>query len=102
MDTESNNKLCITFMFSILKIVIQIYKMSQKNSGGSREDSGKIGLKLNIQRMKIMASSPTTSWQIDGKKCKQWQSLLSCPPKSLWMMTAAMKLKDTCSLEEKL
>ena len=57
-----------------------------------KEESEKVGLKLNIQKMKIMVSSPITSWQIDGF----WA------PKSMQMVTAAMKLKDTCSLEEKL
>ena len=67
-----------------------------------KEESEKAGLKLNIQKIKIMASSPITSWQIDGKQSKQWQTFLSWATKSLWMVTAAMKLKDACSLEEKL
>ena len=59
-----------------------------------KEESEKAGLKLNIQKTKIMTSSPITSWQIDGeKKCKQWQTLSSWAPKSLQMVTAAMKLK---------
>ena len=66
-----------------------------------KEESEKAGLKLNIQKTKIMASGPITSWQI-GKKWKQWQILFSRTPKSFWVMTAAMKLKDACSLEEKL
>ena len=64
-----------------------------------KEESEKVGLKLNIQKTKIMASGSTTSWQIDGKQC---QTLFFGAPKSLQMVTAAMKLKDTCSLEEKL
>ena len=64
-----------------------------------KEESEKVGLKLNIQKAKIMAFSPITSWQIDGKK---WQTLFFWSPKSLWMVTAAMKLKDTFSLREKL
>ena len=67
-----------------------------------KEESEKVGLKLNIQKTKIMASSPITSWQIDGETQKQWQTLFSWAPKSLHMVTAAMKLKDACSLEEKL
>ena len=63
-----------------------------------KEESEKTGLKLNIQKTKIMASSPITSWQIE-KKWKQWQILFSWAPKALWMLTASMKLKDTCSLE---
>ena len=66
-----------------------------------REESEKVGLKLNIQKMKIMVSSPITLWQIEGEKWKQWQILFSWAPKSLWMVTTAMKLIDTCSLEGK-
>ena len=66
------------------------------------EESKKAGLILNIQKTKIMVSGPITSWQIDGKQWKQWQTLFFWAPKSLWMVTAAMKLKDICSLEEKL
>ena len=65
-------------------------------------ESEKFDLKLNIQKMKIMASSPITSWQIDGEQWKQYQTLFWGAPKSLQMVTAAMKLKDACSLEEKL
>ena len=67
-----------------------------------KEESEKTDLKLNIQKTKIMASGPITSWQIDGKQWKQWQTLFSWASKSLQMVTAAMKWKDTCSLEEKL
>ena len=63
-----------------------------------KEESQKAGLKLNVQKTKTMASSTITSWQIDG----QWQTLFSWAPKSLQMVTAARKLKDACSLEEKL
>ena len=67
-----------------------------------KEESGKVGLKLNIQKTEIMASGPTTSWEIDGKQWKQWLTLFFWAPKSLQMVTAAMKLKDAYSLEEKL
>ena len=67
-----------------------------------REENEKAGLNLNIQKTKIMASGPITLWQIDGEKVKQWQILFSWAPKSLWMVTAAMKVKDACSLKEKL
>ena len=67
-----------------------------------KEESEKVGLKLNIQKTKIMASGPTTSRQIMGKQWKQWQTLFLGAPKSLQMVTAAMKLKDAYSLEEKL
>ena len=66
------------------------------------EESEKADLKLNIQQTKIVASSPITSWQIGGEQWKQWQILFWGAPKSLHMVTAAMKLKDACSLEEKL
>ena len=65
-----------------------------------KEKSENIGLKLSIQKKKIMSSSPITSWQIDGEK--QWQTLFSWGLKSLQMVTAAMKLNEACSLEEKL
>ena len=65
-------------------------------------ESEKVGLKLNIQKRKIMASSPITSWQIDRKQWKQCQTLFWGAPKSLQIVTAAMKLKDAYSLEEKL
>ena len=65
-----------------------------------KEESEKVGLKLNIQKTKIMASGPITSWEIDGKQWKQCQTFWA--PKSLQMVTAAMKLKDACSLEGKL
>ena len=67
-----------------------------------KEESEKAGLKLNIQKTKIMASGPITSWEIDGETVEQCQTLFFGAPKSLQMVTAAMKLKDTCSLEEKL
>ena len=66
-----------------------------------KEQSEKVGLKLNIQKTKIMASGPITSWQIDGEQWKQLKTLFVWAPKSLQMVNAAMKLKDTCSLEEK-
>ena len=65
-------------------------------------ESEKVGLKLNIQKTKIMAFGPITSWQIDGKQWKQCQTLFFWAPKSLQMVTAAMKLKDAYSLEGKL
>ena len=67
-----------------------------------KEKSEKGGLKFNIQKTKIMASGPITSWQIDGKQWKQWLTLYLGAPKSLQMVIAAMELKDTYSLEEKL
>ena len=67
-----------------------------------REESEKVGLKLNIQKMKIMASGSITSWQIDGSTMETVSGFIFGAPKSLQMVTAAMKLKDTFSLEEKL
>ena len=64
-----------------------------------KEESEKLGLKLNIQKTKIMASGPITSWQIDGETVADF---IFWAPKSLQMVIAAMKLKDACSLEEKL
>ena len=69
-----------------------------------KEESEKVGLKLNIQKAEIMASGPITSWQIDGETMETVSdfTLFFWAPKSLQMVTAAMKLKDACSLEEKL
>ena len=65
-----------------------------------KEESEKVGLKLNIQKMKIMASGPITSWQIDGENVETDWISFSWAPKSLHTVSAATKLKDTCSLEE--
>ena len=67
-----------------------------------KEDSEKVGLKLNIQIMKIMASGPITSWEIDGETVETVSDFILGGPKSLQMVTVAMKLKDANSLEEKL
>ena len=67
-----------------------------------KEESETVDLKLNFQKTNIMASGPINSWQIDMRKWKQSQTLFSWAPKSLQMVTVAMKLKDSCSLEEKL
>ena len=68
-----------------------------------KEQSEKVGLKLNIQKTKILASGPITSWQIDGEKVEAVTDFLFLfSPKSLWMVTEAMKLKDLCFLEGKL
>ena len=67
-----------------------------------KEESEKVGLKLNIQKTKIMASSLTNSWQIDGETMETVTDFIFWAPKSLQTVTAAMKLKDTFSLEEKL
>ena len=66
-----------------------------------KEESGEVDLKLNIQKKKIMASCPITSWQIDGEAMETVRDYFGGAPKSLQMMTAAMKLTDACSLEEK-
>ena len=65
-------------------------------------ESEKVGLELNIQKMKIMASSPITSWEIDRESVETVSDFIFWAPKSLQMVIAAMKLKDTCSLEGKL
>ena len=67
-----------------------------------KEESQKVGLKLNIQKTKIMASSPITSWQIDGETMETVTDCIFSAPKSLQMVTTAVKLKDACFLEEKL
>ena len=66
------------------------------------EESGKVGLKLNIQKIKVMASGPITSWEIDGEIVETVKDLIFLAPKSLQMVTATMKLRDAYSLQEKL
>jgi len=67
-----------------------------------KEESEKVGLKLNIQKTKIFASGPVTLWQVDGETLETVTDFIFLAPKSLQMVTAGMKLKDACSLEEKL
>ena len=67
-----------------------------------KEESEKVGLKLNVQKMKIMASGPITSWEIDGETVETMSDFIFGTPKSLQIVTEAMKLKDAYSLEEKL
>ena len=67
-----------------------------------KEENEKVGLKVNIQKTKIMASGPITSWEIDGETGETVSDFIFWAPKSLQMVTAAMKLKDACSLEGKL
>ena len=67
-----------------------------------KEESEKVGLKFNIQKTRIMASGPITSWEVNEEQWKQWLTLYWGAPKSLQMVIAAMKLKDTYSFEEKL
>ena len=67
-----------------------------------KEESEEVGLKLNIQKTKIMASTPITSWQIDGETMKTVRDFIFLASKSLQMLTTAMKLKEACTLEEKL
>ena len=80
----------------------QKVKKNTKSLLKVKEESEKVGLKFNIQKTKIMASGPITSWEIDGKQWKQCQTLFFWAPKSLQIVTSAMKLKDAYSLEEKL
>ena len=67
-----------------------------------KEESEKVGLKLNIQKMKYVSSGPITSWQIDEETMETVTDFIFLAPKALWTITAAIKLKGTCSLEEKL
>ena len=80
----------------------QKVKRNQKPLDESEKESEKVGLKLNIQKTKIMASGPITSWQIDGEIVETLTDFIWGAPKSMQIVTSAMKLKDACSLEEKL
>ena len=81
---------------------LQLIRNLPRTNIAVKVESEKVGLKLNIQKMKIMASGPITSWQIDGETVETVTTLFSWAPKSLQMMTAAMMLKDALSLEDKL
>ena len=90
---------------SDMQMTSPLWQKVKKKYRASRwkwEESEKAGLKLNIHKTKIMAAGPNTSWQIAGGKVETAQILFSWAPKSLQTVTAAMKLKDACSLEEKL
>ena len=91
---ESDTTECLNWTELKEELKSLLMKVKQMNE--------KAGLKLNIHKTKIKASSLITSWQIDEKKWKQWKISFSWALKSLWLMTAAMKLKDSCFLEEKL
>ena len=86
----------------MLKLKLQYFGHLKSLLMKVKEESEKVGLKFNIQKTKMMASSPTTSWQIDGETVETVTGFIFLAPKSLQMVTAAMKLKDACSLEEKL
>ena len=88
------------FVYQLLLIVLLVRKTEVENYLLIKEESENVGLKLNIQKTKIMASSPITSWQTDGMKTVT--DFIFEAPKSLQMLAAAMKLKDACSSEEKL
>ena len=87
---------CMTKPTTIKKIII---KTKQTNKKKVKEESEKVGLKLNIQKTKIMASGPITSWEIDEETMETVTDFIFLAPKALWTVTAAMKLKDTCALE---
>ena len=92
----------IDFIFLGFKITVDGDCSHQIDTCFVKEESGKVGLKLNIQKTKIMASGPITSWQIDGETVETVAGFIWGAPKSLQMVIAAMKLKDTYSLEGKL
>ena len=80
----------------------ELKSLLMKEKDEKERGEWKVGWKLNIQKTKIMASGPITSWQIDGETMETVTNFIQGPSKSLQMVTAAMKLKDACSLEEKL
>ena len=96
ISVTSDMQICSTTLMAQNEVELKSLLMKVK------EESEKVGLKLNIQKTNIMASSPISSWQIDGKTVETATDLFFWAPKSLQMVTAAMKLKDTYSLEEKL
>ena len=93
---------CLLICSNFLRTDLVILGLLWSHMMKVKEESEKVGLKLNIQKTKIMASGPITSWQIDGETLETMADLFFWPQKSLQMVIAAMKLKDACSLEGKL
>ena len=96
LESRLLGEISITSDMQMTPLLWQRVKMKVK------EESEKVGLKLNIQKTKIIASSPITSWERDGETVETVSDFIWGAPKSLQMVIAAMKLKDACSLEEKL
>ena len=100
-DYEKTNGILLFFVISNLTYGRK-WRGTKEPLDGVKEESEKVGLKLNIQKTKIMASGPITSWQIDGETVEAVADFIFLAPKSLKMVIVAMKLKDACSLEGKL
>ena len=102
MELRLLGEISITSDMQMTPPLMAEHKEELKSLLKAKEESEKVGLKLNIQKTKIKASGPITSWQVDGETMETVKDLIFLAPKSLQMVTAAMKLKDACSLEEKL
>ena len=102
LESRLLGEMSITSDMQMTPPLMAEHKEELKSLLKAKEESEKVGLKLNIQKTKIKASGPITSWQVDGETMETVKDLIFLAPKSLQMVTAAMKLKDACSLEEKL
>ena len=102
LESRLLGEMSITSDMQMTAPLMAEHKEELKSLLKAKEESEKVGLKLNIQKTKIKASGPITSWQVDGETMETVKDLIFLAPKSLQMVTAAMKLKDACSLEEKL
>ena len=102
LESRLLGEMSITSDMQMTPPLMAEHKEELKSLLKAKEESEKVGLKLNIQKTKIKASGPITSWQVDGETMETVKDLIFLAPKSLQMVTAAMKLKDAYSLEEKL
>ena len=102
LESRLPGEVAITSDMQMTPPLWQKVRKNQKASMKMKEESEKAGLKLNIQKTKIMASGPISLWQIDGETVETVTDFIFWVPKSLHMVIAAMKLKDACSSEEKL
>ena len=102
LESRLQGEISITSDMQMTPPLWQKVKRNLKSLLMKVKESEKVGLKLNIQKTKIMASGPITSWEIDGEAVETVSGFIRGAPKSLQMVTAAMKLRDICSLKEKL
>ena len=102
LESRLLGEMSITSDMQMTPPLMAEHKEELKSLLKAKEESEKVGLKLNIQKTKIKASGPITSWQIDGEIVETVTDLIFLVPKLLWIVTATMKFEDACSLEEKL
>ena len=102
VESRLQGEISITLDTQVIPLLAESKEKQKNLLTNVKEESEKVDLKLSIQKTKILASGPITSWELDGETVETVSDFIFRAPKSLQMVTAAMKLKDACSLEEKL